>query len=128
MNAIEAGRGTVGYIGKTAGEISGIGRGTRVFKAHRKIYEGGIGESLLNGVFYGLTKVVIPLASKSSEEGKWSRIGLVVDLAANALALNFYLGGNVPAAFIAKFGYNLLAQIAPDVAKLAKDRAIRRAK
>ena len=120
MRSLEAGRETLKYIGKTAAELSGIGRAKRAYKEE---VSPSHAESLLYGAVNGVLAVGMPLSSKRTESHKEGiGPGFIIDLAANALAFNFLREGNIQAAFVAKFGYNLLVQIAPDVAKLAKGK------
>ena len=120
MKSLEFVRDASKYIGNTAKEFSGIGPAQRAY--------GRSAGSLLEGAAYGVVSVGMPLSSKWIESHKGIGPGFIIDLAANALALNFLREGNIQAAFIAKFGYNLLVQVAPDVARLAKGKIFERIK
>ncbi|MBI2613259.1 MAG: hypothetical protein HYW62_00585 [Candidatus Levybacteria bacterium] len=125
MRSLEVGRQAAKYTFNTAKEISGIGRAQRAYK--QELSTGHV-ESVLYGAVNGLVSVAAPLAMKSVENGKGIFPGFLIDIPVNALALSFLRAGDIQAAFITKIGYNVLVQLAPDVAKLAKGRFFQRAK
>ena len=119
MRSLELGTQAIRYTLNTAKEFSGIGRAQRAYKQEMSV---GRAEALFYGAVNGVLSVAMPLSVKSIEDKKLFGPGFVIDLGVNVLALNFLGEGNIQAAFIAKVGYNTLVQIAPDVAKLAKNK------
>ena len=129
MRNIEVGREVIGYIGKTAKDISGIGPAQRIRRS---------GNSMYVVPAEALMSLVMPLTMKLTEGGPARGIKAFLpaltfptELAVNFAALGLLLTTDIQTAFIAKFGYNFLVQVAPDVAKLprfAKNKIFQRAK
>lgn len=129
MNIMELERKTSGYVEKTAKEMFGIGRAQRAYREGKEISTGDTFLPLVYGAAEGLLSMAAPLSIKSTEDNRKNIVpGFLIDVFVGAFAINFLREGNVQAAFIAKFGYNFLVHVAPDVAKLAKDRFFQRAK
>lgn len=84
--------------------------------------------SALKGTMFGALSIAMPLSTDAIGKDKNLILRLGIDIIGNVIALNLGREVDVQAGFIAKFGYNLLVQIAPDVAKLAKDKVFRRVK
>lgn len=139
------GREVLGYIGKTAKDVSGIGSAERAFKQSnlhndRGVY-GGKGpfvsedrdvDSAFFGLFSGIQSFVLPSFQKGIEDNGYKfrtfwKFGadLIVDGAIGGLGI---YSGDGQGALIAKLGYNTLVQIAPDVANLAKGKMSQRGK
>ena len=124
------GRRALKYVEKTAIEASGIGQAQRAYKEEMFKPNGVRYGPLSYGIVSGVSFVAMPLTVKLRDGGKSFGLGLgmIADCAGGFLVLSFLWQGNIQDAFFAKLGYNTLAQIAPDVAKLAKDRVFQRAK
>lgn len=136
MRNIETGRETLIYAGRIAKEALGIGEFQRM-KKDAVLWRNEnkplrtISPTLV-GAFGGFMEFMMPISAKFNRgtkdvplrEAALNLPDLLVDSSVLFLAFNGHYWEGV----VAKLGYNILAQIAPDVAKLARDRVFQRAK
>lgn len=137
MRSLEFARDASKYIGNTAKEVSGIGPAQRAYRrtmlAQKDVYDKltVFNGSLCNGAANGMERIFAPFLHKSSG-GSGHQVEDIgkggIDLIVNLAALGWAHFGHYEAALIAKFGYNTLVQIAPDVVRLAKRQIFQRAK
>ena len=137
MKSLEFARNTSKYIGNTAKEISGIGPAQRAYRrtmlAQKDVYDKltVFNSSLCNGAANGIQRIIFPFLHKSSG-GSGHQVGDIgkggMDLIVDLTTLWWAHFGNYEESAYLKLGYNTLVQIAPDVAKLAKEQLFQRAK
>lgn len=136
MRSLELGRQISKYVTNTAIEASGIGAAWRAYR--EKVSEaeqfilaiGPLYEGVNDGLAHGICRIAAPFLQKSLEED-YKANDMVkggIDMFAEVAIMWWAFSGNLQGAIIAKISYNTLVQIAPDVAKLAKNRVFQRAK
>ena len=141
MNGIEMGREALKYVEKTAIEISGIGPAQRAWMHSMSMEKGAyglansklqmFGDGLRFALSNGTQRIAFPWSQKANEDSGY-KVGYIdkggVDLIVDIGLVVWAFSGHGEGALIAKLGYNTLAQIAPDVAKLAKGKIFQRAR
>lgn len=142
MKSIETGREVLKYIGETAREVSGIGEFQRFKRGAIVPDPDNNGELLriisptITGLIGGFGEFLLPLSQKlglkeedpkNLDSAKYlfsSLADMTVDMfVVSLIAYRYPLQ-----AAVLKFGWNTFAQIAPDVAKLAKKRLLLKTK
>ncbi len=120
----------VAYIGHTAMELSGIGEVRREYgKIQRGEEEAHLGSAELTAGANGMFHLLFPFYFVALREDQYvQKRTTIVKYEREKLALPLTVGVaafvGIEAALIARLGYNLLAEVAPDVARLAKSRIL----
>ena len=121
MKSLEQGRATFSYPLQVVKEAIGIGSFQRARAAHEK---------LSKQVVYGLGQILLPLAYVMESDRTSLDAGMIMYFADNTANVTSAIAGVVSGyyweAAVAKLGYNFIAQVAPDVANLAKSKVLRK--
>lgn len=139
MKSIEMGRKVFRYVGNAASGISGIDAARKIYKEElytsediqliKKVKKPTL-ETFYRSSSQGLESVIMPLSTRLWDKNTTLIIlgGIGIDIAANVSVLHFVYNGNILAGLITKLGYNTLVQVAPDVARLARNRVFQKDK